>query len=402
MPRLGRRADAVAPTEEAVTLYRELAAQNPAFAPDLAMALTNLGNRYSGVGRRADAVAPPEEAVTLRRKQAAQNPAFTPDLAMALNNLDRRLVAIGDPTRAEAAWQEVLDEHDPVTRATLLLYRVYAADPGDLRAAGWLAQVCRTDDRGLLGQAHDNARTHRAADPENWDTAWAQASGEEPPEWLTADTNLLALAKAWIDTPSYEDERDHLAAHPELLAEDAETAVEEALLAVDENAADHYRQLLLRARAEGVDGAYRPLFLLLLADRFVAVSPAEQRELLKARSPELLDDLVRDHLDRRAEADETGEVTRAGALLEIAGRDTADSILTATFDALDDPARFPSCSTRPPVTPTGRPPSWSHSPRSPSRRRPRKARQGWRVSTWPSRPPSAVTRTGPSRSRAGH
>ena len=172
---VGRRADAVAPTEEAVTLYRGLAAQNPAFAPNLAGALTNLGACYSEVGRRADAVAPTEEAVTLRRQQAAQNPAFVPDLAAALNNLDRRLVAIGDLARAEVAWQEVLDEHDPVTRATLLLYRAYAADPGDPRAAGWLAQVCRTDDRGLLGPAHDNARTHRAADPENWDTAWAQA-----------------------------------------------------------------------------------------------------------------------------------------------------------------------------------------------------------------------------------
>jgi tetratricopeptide (TPR) repeat protein len=338
---VGRRADAVAPTEEAVTLYRGLAAENPAFAPDLAGALNNLGACYSEVGRRADAVAPTEEAVTLYRGLAAENPAFAPDLAGALTNLDRWLVAIGDPARAEVAWQEVLDEHDPVTRATLLLYRAYAADPGDPRAAGWLAQVCRSDDRGLLGPAHDNARTHRAADPENWDTAWAQASGEEPPEWLTVDINVLALAAAWIDTPSYEDEREHLAAHPELLAADAETAIEEALLAVDENAADRYRQLLIHARAEGVDGAYRPPLLLLLANRFAAASPAEQRELLSARSPELLDDLVRDHLIDRAEADETGEVTRADALLQIAGQGAADSILPATFDALDDPARFP-------------------------------------------------------------
>ena len=154
---VGRRADAVAPTEEAVTLRRKQAAQNPAFAPDLATALTNLGARYSEVGRRTDAVAPTEEAVTLRREQAAQNPAFAPDLAMALNNLDRRLVAIGDPARAEVAWQEVLDEHDLRTRATLLLYRAYAADPGDLRAAGWLVEVCRSDARALLHPAHDNA-----------------------------------------------------------------------------------------------------------------------------------------------------------------------------------------------------------------------------------------------------
>ena len=45
--------DALAPTEEAVQLYRELAADNPAYLPDLASALNNLGIRYSEVGRRA-------------------------------------------------------------------------------------------------------------------------------------------------------------------------------------------------------------------------------------------------------------------------------------------------------------------------------------------------------------
>ena len=60
---MGRRAEAVAPTEEAVNAYRGLAADNPAFLPDLAMALNNLGIRYSEVGRPAEAVAPAEEAV---------------------------------------------------------------------------------------------------------------------------------------------------------------------------------------------------------------------------------------------------------------------------------------------------------------------------------------------------
>ena len=60
---VGRRGEAVAPTEEAVERYRALAAENPAFLPDLAMALNNLGIRYSEVGRRGEAVAPTEEAV---------------------------------------------------------------------------------------------------------------------------------------------------------------------------------------------------------------------------------------------------------------------------------------------------------------------------------------------------
>src|SRR5208282_224049 len=86
----GYRMEAVAPAEEAVQLYRELAAANPAFLPDLASALTNLGNRYSEVGRRQDALAPAEEAVQLYRELAGTNPAFLPNLAGALTNLGNR------------------------------------------------------------------------------------------------------------------------------------------------------------------------------------------------------------------------------------------------------------------------------------------------------------------------
>ena len=39
---------------EAVQLRRQLADTNPAFLPDLATTLNNLGNRYSEVGRRQD------------------------------------------------------------------------------------------------------------------------------------------------------------------------------------------------------------------------------------------------------------------------------------------------------------------------------------------------------------
>ena len=60
---MGRRQDALAPTEEAVQLYRDLAAANPAFLPDLAGALNNLGVRYSNLGRRARRPGPTEEAV---------------------------------------------------------------------------------------------------------------------------------------------------------------------------------------------------------------------------------------------------------------------------------------------------------------------------------------------------
>ena len=66
------------PAEEAVTLYRELAAANPAFLPDLAVALNNLGIRYSEVGRRQDALAPAEEAVTSLPGAGRRQPRLPP------------------------------------------------------------------------------------------------------------------------------------------------------------------------------------------------------------------------------------------------------------------------------------------------------------------------------------
>ena len=49
--------------------------------------MNNLGARYSEVGRGAEAMAPTEEAVAGCREQAADNPAHPPDLATALTNL---------------------------------------------------------------------------------------------------------------------------------------------------------------------------------------------------------------------------------------------------------------------------------------------------------------------------
>jgi tetratricopeptide (TPR) repeat protein len=83
---IGRRADALAPAQEAVEIRRALAKLNPdAFQPDLASSLNNLANRLSEMGRRADALAPAQEAVELYRALAKLNPdAFQPALAMSL------------------------------------------------------------------------------------------------------------------------------------------------------------------------------------------------------------------------------------------------------------------------------------------------------------------------------
>jgi hypothetical protein len=108
---MGRRAEALQATQEAVDLYRRLAAQHPdAFLPDLAGSLTNLGNALSEMGRRAEALQATQEAVDLYRRLAAQHPdAFLPDLAMSLNNLGNRLSEMGRRAEALQATQEAVE-----------------------------------------------------------------------------------------------------------------------------------------------------------------------------------------------------------------------------------------------------------------------------------------------------
>ena len=77
---LGRREDALAAIEEAVTIYRELAGARPdAFRPDLALSLNNLSNRLADLGRREDALTAIEEATAIYRELARARPdAFRP------------------------------------------------------------------------------------------------------------------------------------------------------------------------------------------------------------------------------------------------------------------------------------------------------------------------------------
>ena len=60
-------------------MSRELAQADPvACGASLARALSNLANRLVMVGRRGDAVAPAEEAVAAFRELAGENPAHLP------------------------------------------------------------------------------------------------------------------------------------------------------------------------------------------------------------------------------------------------------------------------------------------------------------------------------------
>ena len=65
----GRREEALPVTEEAVAIYRELAAAYPdRYRPDLARSLSNLGAWFSALGRPAEALPAEREVVEAYRE----------------------------------------------------------------------------------------------------------------------------------------------------------------------------------------------------------------------------------------------------------------------------------------------------------------------------------------------
>ncbi|MFN2494617.1 MAG: tetratricopeptide repeat protein, partial [Pseudonocardiaceae bacterium] len=107
---LGDKSGALAPTREAVGLYRWLAETEPdAYLPDLALALSNLGGLLAAMGDRSGSLAPIWQAVGIYRQLAEAEPdAHLPGLALALSTLGGRLVEVGDKRGALAFSQEVV------------------------------------------------------------------------------------------------------------------------------------------------------------------------------------------------------------------------------------------------------------------------------------------------------
>jgi tetratricopeptide (TPR) repeat protein len=146
---LGRPAEALPVTEEAAAIYRELAAAYPdRYRPYLAQSLSNLGVTFSDLGRPAEALPVTEEAVAIRRELAAANPdRYRPDLAQSLSNLGLWSSDLGRP--AEAL---------PVTEEAVAIYRELAAAHPD-RYRPFLAQSLRVLARclDLLGRDDEAA-----------------------------------------------------------------------------------------------------------------------------------------------------------------------------------------------------------------------------------------------------
>ncbi|HUY49966.1 MAG TPA: tetratricopeptide repeat protein [Streptosporangiaceae bacterium] len=109
LAQLGRPNEAFPVTQEAVSIYRDLAAGNPdGYRPDLADSLSHFGILVSGLGRPAGALTAAEEAVSIYRDLTAVSPdRYRPDLATSLSNFAATLMELGRHAEAAEARTEV-------------------------------------------------------------------------------------------------------------------------------------------------------------------------------------------------------------------------------------------------------------------------------------------------------
>ncbi len=196
---LGRREEALAATEEAVAIQRELAQANPqAFLPYLATSLNNLGAMLSNLGRREEALAATQEAVDIRRKLAQANPqAFLPYLATSLNNLGRDLSALGRREEALAATQEGANIYRQLAQAHPQAFlpdlaRSLGAHGSVLMGLGRPAEAAAAFAEGLrhilpFSRAHPQAFAPLAEALREEYLAACRAAGIEPGEGLTQE-----------------------------------------------------------------------------------------------------------------------------------------------------------------------------------------------------------------------
>jgi tetratricopeptide (TPR) repeat protein len=169
---MGRRAEALQATQEAVDLYRRLAAQHPdAFLPDLANSLTNLSNVLFALDRWEEALQAAQEAVEIRRRLARQYPeAFLPDLAESLGAYGKALLGLGRAPEAREAFAEGLRILLPFVQEIPAAFGLAerAADYLRLRGGGGGARslVARRAGRGFfpfgVGRAGDERRVGEA------------------------------------------------------------------------------------------------------------------------------------------------------------------------------------------------------------------------------------------------
>jgi tetratricopeptide (TPR) repeat protein len=121
---LGRRSEALPPTQRAVDLYEQLAQEDPErYGADLASALNDLGVRFYELGRTDEALPPTQRAVDLREQLAHARPdRFDPDLARSLINLGIRYSELGRPEEGLRPTRRAVDLYEQLARTSPVHY----------------------------------------------------------------------------------------------------------------------------------------------------------------------------------------------------------------------------------------------------------------------------------------
>ncbi|MFC0038563.1 tetratricopeptide repeat protein [Actinomadura rayongensis] len=157
LDQVGEYHEGLQAAREAVTLFRELAAENPTHLPGLASALRSLTVALDRVGEYDEELQVAREALTLSRDIAADNPTHRLELANALSNLAATLNEVGEYHEGLHVAQEAValsrelaadyPAHRPelaaaLRRLTAALDQVGEYDEG-LQAAREAVTLCR-------------------------------------------------------------------------------------------------------------------------------------------------------------------------------------------------------------------------------------------------------------------
>jgi tetratricopeptide (TPR) repeat protein len=190
LSRLGRFAEALTHVEESMEIVRRLAEADPdTYTADFARGLVNVGATLSENGKHAEALAATTEAVAVWRRLAAEAPhAYLPDLAMALANHGRFLRHNRGESEALAATQE----------ATAIRRRMAGANQ---RAHG--------ADLGQLLSELGRAGTHRVWPEDSWAVAEEAVEVQRRLAESDPDRHLADFARALYDLATLRSGVDH-------------------------------------------------------------------------------------------------------------------------------------------------------------------------------------------------
>ena len=188
---LGRRDEAADRQLEAISVWRALAATDPANRRSLGAALNNAANLLGDAGRFDAAIEAASEAVSIYRDLAAGDPGLSLEFAMALRNLATALNVSGDRFKALAPAREAVRILRTITgdsqarselAGALSSLSIFLAETGDDREGLEAAEEAVSLARELDGQLPVLAEalttlTNRLSGPGRLDDALA-AAGE--------------------------------------------------------------------------------------------------------------------------------------------------------------------------------------------------------------------------------